>query len=164
MEHDAATAPAWAVALEASPLAVTLRESIWLYPTVECLHIIGFALLVGSIAAFDVRIALGPPAPEVRSLARRLLPVSIAGFLLAAPAGLLLLLTEITAYLANPAFLTKVVLVAVALGNVVAFHLIAYRPLRRGAAELAPAGRAMAGLSLLTWLAVLVCGRLIAYV
>ncbi len=49
MEHAAAEAPGWLLALEQSGLGRTMRTSFWLYPTVETLHILGFALLVGSI-------------------------------------------------------------------------------------------------------------------
>ena len=52
MEHHGAGGLAWAALIEHSALGETLRGSTWLYPAVECLHIVGFALLVGAIASF----------------------------------------------------------------------------------------------------------------
>ena len=44
--HHTAQGPAWAAAVEQSGLGGLLRDSVWLYPAVETLHIIGFALAV----------------------------------------------------------------------------------------------------------------------
>ena len=46
MLHTPATHP-WLVALEQSGLGATMRQSLMVYPLVEILHILGFALLVG---------------------------------------------------------------------------------------------------------------------
>ena len=55
MEHGG-EGPALLVALEQSVLGATMRQSIFLYPAVEIVHIFGFILLVGSIVAFDLRL------------------------------------------------------------------------------------------------------------
>ncbi len=169
MEHDVAggagAGPAWAVALQQSGLGHALRESLWLYPAVECLHILGFALLVGAIASFDLRVLRGPPPAGIEALAAQTLPVARAGFALAAPRGALLFVTESTAYLANPAFLAKLALAALALLNVLWFHA-RLGALRRQGDGTSSAGvlRVSALASLLLWAGVLIAGRLIAYV
>ena len=33
-----------------------MREWLWLYPSVEIVHIVGFVILVGSVAMFDLRV------------------------------------------------------------------------------------------------------------
>jgi hypothetical protein len=144
--HGAATGPAWAAALEQSGFAHAMRESLVLYPAVEVLHIVGFALLVGAIATYDVRLIAGrePPASAQR--------VAAFGAALAVPAGLMLFTTEATAYLHNPVFLTKLALIGLALVNIALFH-IARAP-----------GRLVGAASLALWLGVLACGRLTAYV
>ena len=142
-----------------------MRGSIWLYPAVECLHILGFALLVGAIAAFDLRtLRAAEPFAAAEGLAPQLLPVARAGFALAAPMGLLLFATEATAYVRNPAFLAKLALVALALVNVAWFHArlaVVRRGERRATTGVLRLG---AGLSLALWVATLLAGRLIAYV
>lgn len=144
-EHGAAAGPAWAAALEASGLGRAMRESLALYPAVEIAHILGFALLVGAIASFDIPLIAGREPPAI---AQR---VAAAGLALAAPAGLLLFAAEATAYLHNPVFLAKLALIALALANVALFHFARTPRRLAGAASLA------------LWFCVLACGRLIAY-
>jgi hypothetical protein len=165
LEGHGGTGPAWAALVERSALGEALRGSTWLYPAVECLHIVGFALLVGAIASFDVRTlrAASGPATEGAALAAQVLPVARAGFALAAPMGLLLFATEATAYVGNPAFLAKLGLVALALLNVAWFHA-RLAAARRGRAGGEGALRLGAALSLALWVGAVVAGRLIAYV
>ena len=156
----------WLAALESSGLGGTLRQSLWLYPLVEVAHILGFALLLGSIAAFDLRL-MGVRAPllPAAALARLLLPVSVAGFALAVPTGLLLFTTEATALAGNPAFLAKMALAALALANIAVFHGCAGRRMAAWSLDVKPprAARLAGALSLALWVAVLASGRLIAY-
>ena len=159
MEHGLADAPGWLAALQRSALAQALRGSLWLYPAVETLHIVGLALLVGAIAVFDARVVRAGPGLDLDGWARGVLPLARAGFALAVAMGLLLFTAEATAYAANPAFRAKLVLIALALANIAMFHLLA----RRVGRPTVPL-RATAAASLALWLLVLVCGRLIAYV
>ena len=48
--------PGWLAWLEATTAATAMRQLLWLYPIVEILHIIGFVVLVGSAAMFDLRL------------------------------------------------------------------------------------------------------------
>ncbi len=43
-------------ALEASGLGQAMRQWLWLYPSVETVHIVGIGLLFGSIAVLDLRL------------------------------------------------------------------------------------------------------------
>jgi hypothetical protein len=145
------------------PLAQAMREHAWLYPIVETLHIIGFTVLVGAVAMFDLRVlGFGRQLP-VKALGRHLLPWSAGSMLLVLPTGLLLFVADPLALLANRIFLLKLALIAVAGLNALAFHA---GPWRRAEAwpERTP-GRAIlhALLSLGLWIAVIACGRLLAY-
>ena len=165
MEHGHGPAgPAWAALLEQSALGSQLRGSIWLYPAVECLHIVGFAVLVGSIVSFDVRSLRASSVQAVEIVAAQLLPIARTGFALAVPMGVLLFITEATAYVANPAFIMKLVLIALALANIVWFH----HRLKVASDTFGVIGlsrlQLSAGLSLVLWIGVLLAGRLIAYV
>lgn len=99
-----------------------------------------------------------------RALTRDLLPVARAGFFLAVPMGLLLLTAETGAYVANPAFLAKMLLLASALVNVAWFHARLARAEGEETARPARSLRVSALLSALLWAGVVLCGRLIAYV
>lgn len=159
MEHGAALGPVWLEALEHSGLGRTLRGSLWLFPAVETLHILGFAILVGAIVTFDARVVAARPGLDLAGWQRAVLPVARLGFLLALPMGLLLFTVEATAYWANPMFRAKLVLLLLALGNIVLWHRLAARSGWPSARV-----RWSAAVSLLLWLLVVVAGRLIAYV
>jgi len=146
-------------ALEQAGPVAALRESVFAYPLVNALHVIGVALLFGAIVALDVRvIGWRRRAGPVDTLASLLLPVAISGFLLAVPAGLLLFATDARAYAASPLFQAKMLLIALAIGNVLWLRTSdwrAERPQRRVALA--------AGLSILLWLGVIVLGRMVGY-
>ncbi len=154
----------WANWLAATPPALAMRANAWLYPAVEIVHIVGFAVLVGAVAMFDLRVlGFGRDLP-VRLLARHLLPWSAGSMLLVLPSGLLLFAAEAPDLGANRVFLLKLGLIAVAGLNALAFHGGPYRAAERWQGRAPPRARLHALLSLLLWLAVIVCGRLLAYV
>ncbi|AWU96594.1 DUF6644 family protein [Azospirillum ramasamyi] len=167
MDHSQGpTGPGWLVALETSGLGQALRQSLWLYPLVEVLHILGLALLVGAIVAFDLRLMGLRAGLPVEALSRLLLPVAVVGFVLAVPTGMLLFISEATALAGNPAFLIKMVLLVAALANILLFHRGVGRRILDwgGGGRPPPAARLAGAASLLLWVAVLASGRLIAYV
>jgi len=154
----------WANWLAATPPALAMRANAWLYPAVEIAHIAGFAVLVGAVAMFDLRVlGLGRELP-VRALARHLLPWSAGSMLVVVPTGLLLFAAEAPDLAANRVFLLKLLLIGVAGLNALAFHLGPYRAAERWPGRAPLRARLQAALSLLLWLAVIACGRLLAYV
>ena len=143
-----------------------LRASRWVYPLVNTAHIVGIALLFGAILPLDLRLLgawRGVPLPL---LSRVLLPVAIAGLALAAATGLMMFAVSATKYAATPVFLVKLALIAAAVANALLLRLTPAWTLAR-VPELpdAPVARLKlaAALSLALWLAVILCGRLIAY-
>jgi len=156
--------PAWLVWLESSGLGQMMRRSAWMYPIVEIIHIVGFVILVGAVVMFDLRVlGLGRGLP-VPALARHLLRWSWVGLALVVPAGLMMFTAHATEFATNPAFLLKLTLLATAAVNVAFFHMVPYRSV--GAWDIAGApgaARAAAVLSMVIWIGVITCGRLIAY-
>lgn len=151
--------------LESTPLAQAMRSSLWLYPIVEIFHIVGFVLLVGAAVMFDMRLLGGSRLLPVSGLARHLLPWSVASLLLIVPAGLLMFLAHPHDFLDNQVFQLKLVLISAAGLNALVFHLGVYRSVAawdKGALVPLPA-RLHAVASLATWVAVISCGRLLAY-
>ena len=148
-------------ALEASGLGNAARNTVWLYPLVNLVHVLGAAVLVGSIAVFDVlvlrrRYAAAAYAGTVA------IPLAATGLALQAASGVVLFSAEATAIARNPAFLFKMALLAVGLANVVAFH--ASHSLAALAGEsYRPAVRLNAMVSLAVWIFILLAGRAIAY-
>ena len=147
-------------------IALAMRESLWLYPVVQTLYILGFAVLVGSVVMFDLRLLGFSRRIPVRLLAAHLLPWSLGSLLLVVPAGLLLFLTEADSLISNRAFVIKMILLMAAAGNATAFHLGTFRTAAAWDTTVAApaAAKLHALVSLLIWAAVIACGRAIAYV
>jgi hypothetical protein len=127
------------------------------YPALEAAHIVGIALLLGSLVVFELRVwGLGRELP-LPALARLALGLSVGGFGLAAGSGLLMFASQPGELLANRAFVWKMGLLVLAGTNAAMFHL-------RGGVRRADAlARVQTVLSLGIWLAVIICGRWIAY-
>ena len=161
MEHQPAASIF--LALQESALGHAMRSSLALYPAVEILHILGFVVLVGSILALDLRVlGLGATIP-IQPMAQLLLPLSRFGFMLAISMGFLLFSADAAHVVRNPAFQTKLLLIAAALVNIVIAHAGPWRRVARWGAE-APAGAKVTALvSLLLWPGAVCAGRLIAY-
>lgn len=153
-------------ALAAAPLSTAMREGAWLYPIVEIVHIAGFAVLVGSVVLFDLRVLGFARTLPIVDLGRHLLRWALASLILVIPAGLLLFSAHPVELANNRVFLLKLLLIALAGLNALAFHLLPYRSVAGWDREhAAPAlARFGAALSILLWLGVITCGRMLAYV
>lgn len=135
-----------------------LRESAWLYPILEIVHIVGIAMLLGNLVAFEARVLGAARTLDLRALARLALPLSLLGFLLAAASGLTMFATQALELLENPAFKWKMLFLLIAGGNAAWFHGRGSMHRIDMIAKLQVIG------SFIVWIAVLSCGRLIAYV
>lgn len=152
----------------AEPLANTALarwlQTGWVFPIVESVHILSFATLVGAIAVVDARLLGLLRHGAIEPLLRSTLPVALAGFCLAVASGLLLFVANAGELLANRAFVAKIALLMLAGLNAAAFHASAARAALRTSDPPGLAIRAAGAASLLLWAAVVVAGRLIAYV
>jgi hypothetical protein len=155
----------WLQWLENTGAAVTMRESAWLYPIVETVHIIGFVVVVGAAAMFDLRLLGASRVLPVTDAARHLLPWSRAGLLAVVPSGLMLFMSSATALSINPAFRLKLVLLAVAGANALMFHRWPFKTVTAWNRDVsAPTGAKISALvSLALWASIISCGRFIAY-
>ncbi|WP_325170268.1 DUF6644 family protein [Cupriavidus respiraculi] len=156
--------------MAALPISAALRTSAWAYPAIEIVHLTGMALLFGTIAVVDLRLAGAARALPVTTLLRHVLPWTIGAFVAIVASGVLLFLAHADELATNRAFLVKLGLIALGLANALYFHVRPYRTLdapgRSWNVDAAPPAitRACALLSLLTWTLVICAGRLIAYV
>jgi hypothetical protein len=151
--------------IEQSPIAVAMRQELWLYPSVEILHIFGIVTLVGSIAMLDLRLLGLSRALPVRQLARHLLPWTWGALLVIVPTGLMMFSAHAGEFIANRAFALKLALIFAAGLNAAAFHLGPFRSAAQWDSGVAPppAAKVHAALSLMIWMGVIACGRLLAY-
>ncbi len=153
----------WLARLEAWQVAETLRTSIYIYPLVNAAHIFGIALIVGAILPTDLRLlGLFRRIPLVGFLSV-MTGFAACGVVIAAVSGFLLFTVQPRDYVANPAFLTKIVLVGAAILNALILRLAhAWRVAATGQ-EPDAFVRISALLSLILWPAALVAGRWIGY-
>lgn len=130
----------------------------WAYPALEAVHIVGIALLFGGLLVFELRaLGLGRELPAPL-LARLTLRPALVGFALCAITGLTVFSGQPDELLSNNAFRIKLGLIVLAGANAALFHL------RSGVAAIDRFGKLQCLLSLGFWLAVIICGRWIAYV
>jgi hypothetical protein len=151
--------------LETLPLARMMRESLWAFPVAETVHIVGFAILVGSVVMFDLRVLGLSRGISVRALSRHLLPWSLAALALIVPTGFLLFLAQATELLASRTFQLKMGLLMLAGINAVIFRTGPYQSVEHwdvGTRAPIPAQLSVAA-SIVLWVAIIACGRLLAY-
>src|SRR5437870_12118958 len=91
--------------LEQTSVGAGVRESLWLFPAIETLHLLGMTALVGTAAVFDLRL-LGwmLRRGRVSEPAGRLLPWTWGGFSLAVGMGRLLVSSGAGKGYTDPAF------------------------------------------------------------
>ena len=155
----------WMQWLESSSWSLSIRQSTWLYPALEIVHITGIVLLVGPAFLFDIRLLGFSRNIPVSALERHLLIWSRSALLLVIPSGLLLFITNAVALSNNSFFHTKLILIAVAAVNVLVFHKITFKSVGNWNVSIpSPLAAKIAGIvSLITWIGVIACGRLLAY-
>ncbi len=141
-----------------TPFSSFIRDTDGLIAFVQSVHILAIAAVFGSALAIELRILrwFGTEA-SLSIIARRFLPWLWWSLLLLLTTGLIMILGEPDRTLANGVFWSKMGLVLLATG--LTFWL--RRPLME--AEAAPPAR-WQGLALtVIWVAVIFCGRWIAY-
>ena len=151
--------------IESLPLAVAMRQWLWLYPSVEIVHIVGFVTLVGSVAVFDLRVLGLSRSIPVSALARHTLPWTLGALLLVVPSGLMMFTAHAADFVSNRAFVLKMTLLMLAAANALWFHLGPYQSVREWQTHTAaPASaKVAAAVSLAIWIGIICCGRLLAY-
>jgi uncharacterized membrane protein len=152
--------------LYGTPIAVAIREHEILFPWIESFHVLAIVLVVGTISIIDLRlIGLASRNRAVTTLMREVLPCTWAAFVIAVITGSLLFSSNAPKYAHNVYFQAKMALLVLGACNMIAFHLIGARDiLRWDAAKTTPVAAKTAGsISLVIWIAVVVCGRWIGF-
>jgi hypothetical protein len=151
--------------IEDASLPAAIRESIWLYPFIEIIHIFGIVLVAGGAIFFDLHLLSlkNPLVADRRPF--RLLTWSKRGLLIAIPSGLLLFSTNATSLAVDPVFWTKLSLLLLAAVNAWIFHVRVYLPYYHynDASFRWPVARVNAVFSIVLWMSIIACGRLLAY-
>ena len=153
--------------LEHTSVGTHVRESLWLFPTIETLHLFGIVLLVGSTSALDLRLlGLSLRNQSVSKVAARLLPWAWVGFAVQITTGLLLFSSEAVKCYTNLAFRMKMLMILLAGVNALVFHWTAYRSVEKwdDAATTPIAAKFAGSFSILLWFGIVAAGRWIGFI
>lgn len=158
---------AFLIWLQASALGAFTRSlGVWSYGTINLVHIIGIALLFGSIMLLDLRLLGAWRSVPLAALSGPTTFMARIGFTLAATSGIFMLSVNAGEYVGNPFLLVKFPAIGLALLNVVLIHRTqAWKSHRHR--ELMPRERKRlaigAALSLTFWLTAIFGGRMLGY-
>ena len=143
-----------------------LRSASWVSPTVQSIHIVSMAVVIGTIGFIDLRmLGVAARSQSPAEMARRLMPWFWMALVLLFLTGAMLILNLPARYFDNIAFFAKVLLLVLG----VALTLVLVRGLARGEDHWTTtpakvrAARLIAGVSAAAWVGVVLAGRWIAY-
>ena len=147
---------------EATTIGTVVRQSLWLFPVIECFHLLALALLGGTVLAVDMRLlGLGLRAQPAAKLTRELQPWMAGALAGMIATGIPMFLSEAIKCYYSPPFWYKMGLLVVA--AIFAFTV------RRKVATAEPGRvpmflvRLTAVVSLALWFGVGFAGRWIAF-
>jgi hypothetical protein len=151
--------------LEATSVAIFVRESAYGFAITVGTHIIGLTLSLGVMLWFDLRLlGLIWRDTPVSVVYRRLIPFAGAGFIVMFTTGAMLFTGYATSAIDNTAFRVKLVALLVAGLNALAYHRYTARSAPWDDHPTPPVRARLAGIvSLLAWGTVLFAGRIISY-
>ncbi len=146
---------------EASWLGNLIRDSLWLFPVIEAVHLLGLCLLGGAILLVDLRL-LGVglrnyPLPQMAREASRWLLLSVVVMLMT---GTALFLSESVKCYYSQAFWVKITTLPVAL---LFTYLVRQRVAMRAGDTPTGTTKVVAALSLMMWFTVAAAGRWIGF-
>jgi hypothetical protein len=152
--------------IENTPGSIALRESAYVYPITESVHVLAIGMFFGTIAAIDLRLlGLAFGRIPIAGMTSRILPWTAAGFATLSVTGLMLFYAIPTRTYHSIWFRMKIALILLAGVNALSFHFHVKRRREQGVTlEVLPLWAGLAGaISLLMWVGVVISGRLIAY-
>ena len=149
-------------AIAAQGLGMILRDSIWMFPVIECVHLLALAMLGGAVMIVDFRLlGFGLSGKPLREVAESMQPWLKRSLITILVTGVLLFMSEAVKCYYSPPFWYKMGFLATA---IIFTFSIKKRVLATDEAALGPIkGRVIALLSLGLWFGVGFSGRWIAF-
>ena len=152
--------------VEQIPIAREIRATGQLFPWIESVHVLAICTVVGSIGIMDLRLlGVGHMQTPFSQVQRRLFPWQMFAMVFSSATGLALVWGNPLNYVANIIFWVKMLAMAVAGLNALAFHFITeYTLVDWDSGQTPPSAAKLAGwLSIFLWANVILSGRLIPY-
>jgi hypothetical protein len=145
--------------LGSTTVGMTIRSSAALIALTEIIHLVGLAMLIGTILMTDMTLmGLGFRRHPAARIARELAPWTAAGLIVMLVSGPLILSSEVLKCFESSFFWMKMSALVVA----IAFYFLVHRPVARADPPVrAWRARLVGGLSIALWLAVALAGKMI---
>jgi hypothetical protein len=150
--------------LMSTSLGTYLRTSDWTFQALQSLHFVGMTLLIGVVGALDLRV-LGVARAVPLAQLHRFLPLAFVGFGVNLITGLLFFTNDPFTYAFNTSFRLKLFFILLSGLNALWFRLGVFLDIEKWGPgiEASPLAKVISALSLTLWIAVITCGRYIAF-
>lgn len=150
--------------IEQLSFSTWVREStsVWAYPTILWLHVMGMGVVAGISGLISLRLLGVSPKIAVQPL-ERLYPVMWCGFWVNAVTGTALLMASAATRLLDPTFYIKIVFIFAGIAVLRRTRSKVFRSLGPDGA-LPESARPLAWAGLICWLGAVTAGRLLAYI
>jgi hypothetical protein len=152
--------------LAATPLSKALSDQSWVVPTSQSIHILAVSTVFASALMINLRLlGVGARWRSVSQLSDTLIPWMWCGLVVLLLTGSIQTLAEPVRQFVTPVFWAKMTMIVI----VTVMTILFVRALRRNAplwddvSSRPPQAKIFAVVSTLMWLAIIVCGRFIAY-
>ena len=150
--------------IEQLSFSTWVREStsVWAYPTILWLHVMGMGVVAGVSGLISLRLLGVSPKIAVRPL-ERLYPLMWCGFWVNAVTGTALLMASAAARLIDPTFYIKLIFIFAGVAVLQRTRNKVFRNLGPDGA-LPESAKPLAWAGLICWLGAVTAGRLLAYI
>ncbi|MDP3738810.1 MAG: hypothetical protein Q8R02_15555 [Hyphomonadaceae bacterium] len=151
--------------LSATPPSQVIQNNFWIIPTIQSIHILAICVVISSASLINLRlVGIVGRADPVAGFASRYLPWTWTALVVLLLSGSILIVGEPDRTLGNGIFWSKIALVATGLILSLAFAI----PIRKNPTFWESSGdgvraKLLGAVSLAVWIAVIFCGRWIAY-
>jgi len=152
--------------IENTGIASSIRNSLYLFPMLESIHVMGLAIVFGTIAVIDLRLlGLASVNRPFRKVASDILKWTWIAFAITFLTGGLMFTTNASVYFHNSVFQAKMLLLLLAGINMGVFELTTGRSSREWDTLKSPpvAAKTAAIISLTLWISVIFLGRWIGF-
>jgi hypothetical protein len=154
-------------AINDSAFSNAVRDSFWVFPSIETVHVVAIVIVLGSITRLDMRLmGLVWQDRPVTEVSAEMLPWTWTSFVIAVIFGTMLWASKPFDYFGIAFFDMKMLLILLAGANMLLFQFGVFRTVSAWDQDPIPppAARIAGAASIAFWLCVLICGRLIGFV
>ena len=142
------------------PANSPLNQNEWSFPVTEVFHLLGFALLIGTIFMVDLRLmGLGMKRQSAAQLVKATAPWTLVGLTFVLISGPLIFLSDPALYLYNASFRFKITTLVIA----IIFNWTLHRKVAMSANP-GSFGVLVGGVSAVMWASLIFAGIFIAFV